>query len=218
MPREEARKREAMAKSVVGMRTNAFDTTASMIENEINDACMSAEGTLEVLEMFRQEVECELEFGEPVRVGVLFEILANAVEVIREAAPETCYMGLLSDLNEATIENTLRLVDIMEDPGVWAVLDEGCNATVCGQAWVQNAKDKYARLGYDVADLQCDSKACRGLAGDTKTLGKCRIPFALTFLDPETKLPGVMETHVVDGKIPLLLSQHAQLAFHKVYG
>ena len=99
--------------------------------------------------MFRQEVECELEFGEPVRVGVLFEILANAVEVIREAAPETCYMGLLS-----TIENTLRLVDIMEDPGVWAVLDEGCNATVCGQAWIQNAKDKYARLGYDVADLQ----------------------------------------------------------------
>ena len=214
MPREEARKREAMAKSMVGMRTNAFDTTASMIENEINDACMSAEGTLEVLEMFRQEVECELEFGEPVRVGVLFEILANAVEVIREAAPETCYMGLLSDLNEATIENTLRLVDIMEDPGVWAVLDEGCNATVCGQAWIQNAKDKYARLGYDVADLQCDSKAFRGLAGDTKTLGKCRIPFALTFLDPETKLPGVMETHVVDGKIPLLLSQHAQAALH----
>ena len=214
MPREEARKREAMAKSVVGMRSNAFDTTASMIENEINDACMSAEGTLEVLEMFRQEVECELEFGEPVRVGVLFEILANAVEVIREAAPETCYMGLLSDLNEATIENTLRLVDIMEDPGVWAVLDEGCNATVCGQAWIQNAKDKYARLGYDVADLQCDSKAFRGLAGDTKTLGKCRIPFALTFLDPETKLPGVMETHVVDGKIPLLLSQHAQAALH----
>ena len=215
MPREEARKREAMAKSVASMRSNAFDTTASVVEHEINNnSCMTPEGTLEIMEMFRQDVESELELGEPVRIGVLFEILANAVECVREASPQTCFMGLLSDLNEATIENTLRLVDIMEDPGVWAVLDEGCNATVCGQAWIQNAKDKYARLGYDVADLQSDSKAFRGLAGDTKTLGKCRIPFALTFLDPETKLPGVMETHVVDGKIPLLLSQHAQAALH----
>ena len=45
----------------------------------------------------------------------------------------------------------------------------------------------------------------------TNTKGSFRIPFALTFEDPKQKQPGVMDTHVIDDKVPLLLSQYALL-------
>ena len=50
----------------------------------------------------------------------------------------------------------------------------------------------------------------------TNTQGSYRIPCALTFEDPKQKLPDVMDTHVIDGKVPLLLSQHAQAALNLV--
>ena len=56
----------------------------------------------------------------------------------------------------------------------------------------------------------------KGLSGMSNTKGSFRIPFALTFEDPKPKLPGVMDTHVIDGKVPLLFSQHAQAALNLV--
>ena len=59
----------------------------------------------------------------------------------------------------------------------------------------------------------------KGLSGLTKTHGSYRIPFALRFVNNQ-KLPGIMETHVIDGRVRLLLSQHAQAAmsFVKMMG
>ena len=42
----------------------------------------------------------------------------------------------------------LPIVDIYESPGVYAVLDEGCNSTVHGTEWVSNAARKLSSLGY----------------------------------------------------------------------
>ena len=61
-----------------------------------------------------------------------------------------------------------------------------------------------------------EGRPFKGLSGMTNTMGSFRIPFALTFEDPKQKLPGVMDTHVIDGKVPLLLSQHAQAALNLV--
>jgi len=61
----------------------------------------------------------------------------------------------------------------------------------------------------------------KGLSGLTKTHGSYRIPFALRFVNNNQKLPGIMETHVIDGRVRLLLlSQHAQAAmsFVKMMG
>lgn len=56
-------------------------------------------------------------------------------------------------------------------------MDEGCNAIVCGEARITNARAKFQKFGYNVADLQPDEKAFRGLAGDTVTMEKRRFPF-----------------------------------------
>ena len=74
----------------------------------------------------------------------------------------------------------------------------------------------YAAVGYDVGKVSDETKPFKGLSGVTKTHGSYRIPFALTFVNNNQKLPGIMETHVIDGKIPLLLSQHAQAAMSLV--
>ena len=42
----------------------------------------------------------------------------------------------------------LPTVDIWESPGVYVVIDDGCNRNVHSQAWAENAEAKLARLGY----------------------------------------------------------------------
>ena len=49
-----------------------------------------------------------------------------------------------------------------------------------------------------------------------KNHGSYRIPFALAFVNNNQKLLGIKETHVIDGKVPLLLPQHAQAAMSLV--
>lgn len=88
-------------------------------------------------------------------------------------------MGL-TDLDEVVIESALKVVDIYEDPMLGLCWPKGCNATVCGEAWIKNAKQKFNALGYHVVDLPGDEKSFRGLAGDSVTMGQCRFLFALS--------------------------------------
>ena len=90
-------------------------------------------------------------------------------------------------------------------------MDGGCNATVCGSEWLARATENYATIGYDVLKVSDEGRPFKGLSGMTNTKGSFRIPFALTFEDPKQKQPGVMDTHVIDDKVPLLLSQYALL-------
>eukprot|EP00435_Cladocopium_sp_Y103_P073901 s140_g45.t1 len=122
----------------------------------------------------------------------------------------------LTPMDVIHVGPALRVIDIWNDEGVWAVLDEGCNSTVCGSEWMTRAIASYATVGYDVVKLSDEPKPFKGLSGVTKTNASFRIPFALTFVNDSQKLPGIMETHVIDGKVPLLLSQHAQAAMNLV--
>ena len=49
-----------------------------------------------MMHMFQQDVETELQGsnGEPIRASVIYEILANSIEAVREAAPEHCFMAI----------------------------------------------------------------------------------------------------------------------------
>ena len=51
-----------------------------------------------------------------------------------------------------------RVVDIWNDDGVWAVLDEGCNSTVCGSEWMERAVEAYAAVGYEVVKISDETK------------------------------------------------------------
>ena len=79
---------------------------------------------------------------------------------------------------------------------------------------METCRAKLKNIGFDAPMQSDEQKAFKGLAGNVRTKGRYRIPFAL---EPEggKKLPGVLETYVVGepgDPTPLLLSQHAQAA------
>ena len=59
--------------------------------------------------------------------------------------------------------SNLRAVDIFDDPGVWATLDEGCNACCHGRAWARNAEDKFDALGYHPEWVHRETKTYNGI-------------------------------------------------------
>ena len=70
-------------------------------------------------------------------------------------------------------------MDIYESPGVYAVLDEGCNSTVHGTEWVSNAARKLSNLGYSTRFSSNGARTFKGLSGETETLGGRHIPFSI---------------------------------------
>jgi len=55
----------------------------------------------------------------------------------------------LPPMDDQIVGPALRVVDIWNDEGVWTVLDEGCNSTVCGSEWMARAVEAYAAVGYE---------------------------------------------------------------------
>ena len=104
----------------------------------------------------------------------------------------------------------LPVVDIYDSPGVFAVLDEGCNSTVHGTEWIANAARKLSNLGYSTRFSSNAARTFKGLSGETEILGGRRIPFSIMGLDGEARVPGVLESHEIKGTAPLLLWLYAQ--------
>ena len=73
----------------------------------------------------------------------------TALEAVREAAPEHCFTAVteLTPLDDVVTGPALRVIDIWTDSDVWGVLDQGCNATVCGSEWSARATENYATIG-----------------------------------------------------------------------
>ena len=74
---------------------------------------------------------------------------------------------------------TLPEVDTFASPDVWAALDEGCNSTVHGKDWAQNAIPKLEALGYRSIFSVGTQKAFKGLLGGASSLGTRTLPFSI---------------------------------------
>ena len=104
----------------------------------------------------------------------------------------------------------LPWVDIYEDPGIWAVLDEGCNSTCHGEQWARNAEMKLNKLGYRVRWINRDPKTYKGV-GQSRTVGKKCFPFAIELIPTSLRVPGTLTSHELKQEVtPLLLSLPAQ--------
>jgi len=105
----------------------------------------------------------------------------------------------------------LRVVDILHDDGVWAILDEGCNMTCHSKSWRINAQRKLQDLGLTMESLVA-GKEYNGVGSTaTKASTMLRIPFSVKPLDERVKsLCGVIEGYELefehDNFVPLLLS------------
>ena len=108
------------------------------------------------------------------------------------------------------VNRNLREVDILEDDGVWAILDEGCNTTCHSKEWRVNAEKKLLAKGFTMEYCHSE-KSYNGVGGTaTKASMMFRIPFAIE-VGPEYKsLAGVIESFELETPpghfVPMLIS------------
>ena len=118
-----------------------------------------------------------------------------------------------TEMTDGIVQINQQTKDVydMDDPDVYAVLDEGCNASCHSRKWAVMAESKLARKGYTMLLDKSATKTFTGLGPNgTSTEGLQSFPFSLQFLDGDV-LNGVMESHQsTTGDTPLLLSLHAQ--------
>lgn len=105
----------------------------------------------------------------------------------------------------------LRVVDIYSSQGIWATLDEGCNATCHGEYWMRNAEAKLIANGFSCQWIKgSKSKPFVGI-GDGHSKGQKAFPYSLLLRNSGITLAGVIESHELQGsEVPLLLSLSAQ--------
>ena len=118
---------------------------------------------------------------------------------------------------EATAKRSkkeLPEVDIMEDPGIWVCLDEGCNSNCHGDEWAVNAEAKLAKMPIQEKKLEWVHRRSRQFngigTGKVTTYGKRKIPAAWMLQKSRKILPGFLESHEQKGGHPLLLSDDSQ--------
>ncbi len=115
-----------------------------------------------------------------------------------------------SPFHQETQTTKLRVVDPIEDEGVWVIVDDACNSCCHGEMWRLNADKKFNDLGFRTVKINEKITKFKGL-GDKTTTGKYRFPMALKLLQSELILPGAVASHEVEGAWhPLLLSQNCQ--------
>ena len=105
----------------------------------------------------------------------------------------------------------MEVVDIMEDRRVFMVLDEGCNRTCHGEAWVGNARTKLMMHGRSIDPPIGTEKRYAGL-GTTTPKGRTAIPLALR-LSNGVVMQGVINSNEIAeaDALPLCFSLPAQM-------
>jgi len=102
----------------------------------------------------------------------------------------------------------LREVDIVTDPGIWAILDEGCNTTCHSRSWRLNAQEKLEAMGFCMETCKA-TKNYNGVgANATKANGLFRIPFSIDIGSDLKNVAGIIASYELDHDsfVPLLLS------------
>ena len=82
MPQAEARRRRQLGQDTATLPSSAIDTTERVITAEKDDVCLDHAGAYHMMTIFQQDLDPELQSGEPVRAAVVYEILANAIEAV----------------------------------------------------------------------------------------------------------------------------------------
>ena len=112
---------------------------------------------------------------------------------------------------------SMRVVDPYNDPGIWALVDEGANSNTHSEKWMENARAKWAKKGFRRMLKSSTATKFTGVGSKARS-GKWTIPIALKFEESELIIPGSLWSHELpDSTHPLLLSQsmRAKLGFKK---
>ena len=105
-------------------------------------------------------------------------------------------------------------VNPYEDPGIWAILDEGCNSSTHTRPWRENAEAKWLKLGFQCYISNPKKTKFTGI-GQTYSTGRYKLPMALKLEESGEIIPGAVDSHETEAKPntrphPLLLSNVVQ--------
>ena len=93
----------------------------------------------------------------------------------------------------------VRVVDPYEDEHVWALVDDCCNSSCHSEKWHEDAKAKWAKLGYTSALVSSQTSSFGGV-GERTTSGKYRMPIGLKLKESELVIPGSLTSHEISGR------------------
>ncbi len=123
---------------------------------------------------------------------------------------EKNYVALAGTMHKEIHADHLRIVDPYTDPNVWAIVDDGCNASCHSDKWIHNAMSKWKAKGFTPRQLNCKATRFSGV-GQKTTDGQFQIPMGLKLLESGMRIPGVMKSYQIgDSEHPLLISQSVQ--------
>jgi hypothetical protein len=135
----------------------------------------------------------------------------TAMAAVREKnVPAEASPSLGTVMHEDKGTTSLKVIDPFTHPGVWAIVDDGCNSCTHSEKWRLNAMAKWKKLGF--APYLRDSKSTNfSGVGERKTNGKWKLPCGLLLEESQLNLPGGLDSHeIADGTHCLLLSQSVQ--------
>ena len=95
----------------------------------------------------------------------------SAIEIEAEQDKSSCNVAA----DEPDLDH-LPIVDIWNDPGIWVILDEGCNSNCHSTAWADNAIKKLAKHGFYPQWLSHEKKHFSGIGEGTATTGTRQWP------------------------------------------
>eukprot|EP00434_Breviolum_minutum_P004941 symbB.v1.2.004358.t1/scaffold240.1/size264318/14 len=225
MPQQIARQRQETAKKIEASTEDTMRLAQSLISQE--DTKMPKRLAIECLKEVARQVNLYPE-DEEIRASDVVKMLQDTFDTVSlkaedQGVPPVAMMhwsGYTRDEwsnwepeNPMPIHGCpdLRVVDILNDDGVWAILDEGCNMTCHSKSWRMNAQQKLQNLGFTMECLVAQ-KEYNGVGSTaTKASTMLRIPFSVKPLDEKVKtLCGVIESYELefehDNFVPLLLS------------
>ncbi len=105
------------------------------------------------------------------------------------------------------------IVNIFEDPGIWVLLDDGCNYTSCSLAYAVNYRGKLRSRGFDCIKTNSAIFSIQGASGGVNTTGDYTMPIGIIAMYSGMIIPGSLRHSVMDGPAvtdssatPMLLS------------
>ena len=140
---------QELAKEMKAQQHEVTPEEQALFDRVVNHSSISKEQVVKAAEIMLAEAR-RLDAGSysMTSVGNLFIDCADRALIIPTAMPATIVSkDALVAVHKDRQATHLRVVDPFNDPGIWAVVDDGCNSCCHSTLWHEDAKRKWRKLG-----------------------------------------------------------------------
>ena len=207
MPQAEWQKRKDTADGIRSANTNQA-AAASRILEEVE---LDAEMVKAVIATFSRMTRNLTRSDRSTTSTDLVSTLQDAIYMVYEETLEAQALMAITSIDHlpAALDGGLPYVDIYEDPGIWAVFDEGCNSACHSKAWADDAEKKLEKIGMQPVWIHQRPRSYTGI-GKQNTSGNKAFPVGIGLADGSPTYLRIESNECPEGRHALLLSKAAQ--------